>query len=128
MASSRVAFRTCLFIFYCAVDHTEQLQGSLHCFLHYIHGGNTETLVEIAKKQREKYTGSVLTMRHSVQPAYISAFFRARKTLLARAEADHHFRMRVQKCIDFAEHLQLAESEGYSFTEAQLNEAKEWVD
>lgn len=43
----------------------------------------------------------------------------------ARAQADHQFRMRVQKCISFGEHLQLAESEGYSFTEDEFNEAKE---
>jgi hypothetical protein len=73
------------------------------------------------------YAAGKLKLKNE-QKAFSDDGVKAAMEYLARAKADHHFRMRVQKCIDFAEHLQLAESEGYSFTEAQLNEAKEWAD
>ncbi len=50
----------------------------------------------------------------------------AAKDYLARVKKDHQLRMRVQKCINTEEYLQLARSEGYIFTEDELNEAKEW--
>lgn len=51
---------------------------------------------------------------------------KAAKDYLARVKEDHQLRMRVQKCINTDEYLQLARSEGYIFTEEELNQAKEW--
>lgn len=57
----------------------------------------------------------------------LSNGFKAAKEYLARAKADYQFRMRIQKCINEDEHLQLAKKEGYIFTIDELNEAKEWL-
>lgn len=53
--------------------------------------------------------------------------FKAAKEYLTRAKTDYQFRMRVQKCINEDEYLQLAKNEGYIFTIDELNEAKEWL-
>ncbi len=45
------------------------------------------------------------------------------KVYLNRIKTDHHFSMKVQKCINQEELFQLLEEEGYSFTEEDLKNA-----
>jgi predicted ribosomally synthesized peptide with nif11-like leader len=52
---------------------------------------------------------------------------KAAREYLSRVKKDHQLRMRVQKCINTDEYFRLAQSEGYSFNEDELNEAKEWL-
>ncbi len=79
-----------------------------------------------ANDEREKTDHRFVRENYKSEQGSLGGLKAAREYLV-RVKKDHQLRMRVQKCINDAEHLELAKSEGYSFTEDELNEAKEWL-